>query len=236
MNKPVKHLCLAGSVITASSLFSQVTHADVLQINGGLSTGYFISSSNVTNKQPIAFLSADWSFDNGAFTGAECYESTSNEGESLSHGCNAYLGYFSKINNSQAISISANYNRYLVQGNHFWSDLEAKINWHINKNANLGLTLNDNWLDRGFKTATLEGDYSRPITRNISSYVSVGLMQFESSANIGLTEHFEVGMRYRKNRWSAELSALVSDSDVNNLLWFDASQNQIRLTLRYRLY
>ena len=236
MNKQVKHLCLVGALAALSSLFNQAANADVLQVNGGLSTGYFISGSNVTDKEPILFLNADWSFDNGAFTGAECYQSTADEGESLSRGCNAYLGYFSKINKSQAISVSARYKRYLVEDSLFWSDLEAQISWHINKRVNLALTLNDNWLDQGFSTATLEGDYSRPITKNLTSYFSVGLMQFESSANIGLTEHFEVGVKYQKNRWSAELSALVSDSDVNNLLWFDASQNQVRLTFRYRLY
>jgi len=219
MNKQVKHLRLASSLFALSSLFNQVANADVLQVNGGLSTGYFISGSNVTDKQPLIFLNADWSFDNGAFTGAECYQSSSDEGESLSRGCNAYLGYFSKINELQAISISAHYKRYLVQDSLFWSDLEAKINWHVNKNVNLALTLNDNWLDQGFRTATLQAGYSRPITKNITSYVSAGLMQFESSANIGLTDHFEVGVKYQKKRWN---------SHINNRLKFWILNSSLR--------
>jgi len=210
MKKQVKHLCPALSFIALGSLFNQTAYADVLQINGGVSTGYFISGSNVTDKQPIAFLNADWSFDNGAFSGAECYQSTSDEGESLSRGCNAYLGYFTKINDKQAISVSAHYKRYLVRDSLFWSDLEAKVNWHVNKRLNLGLILNDNWLDFGYRTATLEGDYSRPITKNITAYISGGLMQFESAAGIGLTQHAEIGVKYQRKRWSAELSALSS--------------------------
>jgi len=236
MINQVKHLYLVCSAIVLGSLLSQPANADVLQVNGGLSTGYFISASNVTNKQPIVFLNADWSFDNGAFTGAGCYQSTADEGESLSRGCNAYVGYFSKINDTQAISVSAQYKRYLVQDSLFWSDLEAQIKWHINKNLNLALTLNDNWLDRGFATTTFEIDYSKRVAKDTTSYLSAGLMQFESSADIGLTEHVEFGLRYQKKRWSAELSALISDSDVNDLLWFDSSQSQVRLTFRYRLY
>lgn len=236
MDKPLKHLCLVGPLIALSSVFSQTTHADVLQVNGGLSTGYFISGSNVTDKQPVAVLNVDWSFDNGAFSGAECYQSTSDEEESLSRGCNAYLGYFSKINDTQAISLSAHYKQYRTEGEFFWSDLEAEIGWHVNKNFNLSLTLNENWLDLGSATATFSGDYSKPLTKNLTSYLSVDLMQFESSSPMGLTENFEFGLRYQKKRWSAELSALVSDSDINRALWFNASQNQLRLTFRYRLY
>jgi len=61
-------------------------------------------------------------------------------------------------------------------------------------------------------------------------------MKFESAADIGYTEHYEFGVKYQKDKWSAGLSAIFADSALGDLLWFESSQNQLRLTVSYRLY
>jgi len=113
MKKSLKCWLHITLVVFLSAAYSQVVLADVFQVNGGLSSGHFIDGFNVTDEQPIAFLGADWSLDNGAFAGTECYQSTSEEGESLSRGCHFFAGYFAKINDTQALTFELRRKEYL---------------------------------------------------------------------------------------------------------------------------
>lgn len=224
-----------GFLIALCTNYS-VVKADVLHINAGLSTGHFIDGYTVTDQKPIVFVGGDWSFNNGTFSGADCYQSSSDRGESLSRGCHAYLGYFTKINDDQALTLELRHKRYLIRSGFFWTDTEATINWHINRRLTFAVTANDNWLDRGHATLSFKGDYVKPLNNEWSSYVSAGLLQFEGTSNIGGAEHFEFGLKYQKQRWGAEVSAIFSDHELGDLLGFDASQNQLRFTVSYRLY
>jgi len=236
MNKSLKHWLNTTAVVFLGSAYSHAALADVFQANAGLSTGHFIDGYNVTDEKPIVFLGGDWSFDNGAFTGAECYQSSSDEGESLSRGCHFFAGFFAKINETQALTFELRRKEYLVQGDMFWRYFEGAIDWHFNKNVNFSLTATNNWVDQGFATVSVGADYSKPLTDNFTAYALVDVMKFESAADIGYTEHYELGVKYQKERWSAGLSAIFADTELRDLLGFDASQNQVRLTVSYRLY
>ena len=214
----------------------QFAYADLLRVNAGVSSSRFIDAINVTSDEPIAFIDADWSFDNGAFLGGDCYQSPSERGESLKRGCNAYLGFFTEINDTQALSIELRHKRYLVNTGFFWTDNELTLNWHVNKRFTLSTTINDNWLDHGNATISVQGDYFKPLNNRLGAYVSLGAMRFESSANLGTIEHFEAGLKYQKDRWGVDLSAIVVDEAIIDFIGFDTSQNQLKLTLRYQLY
>jgi len=238
MIKRFKHRSSISLLLALGAGNYSVANADVLHIDAGLSTGRFVDGFIVTDEKPIAFLSADWSFNNGLFTGANCYQSSSERGrgESLSRGCHAYLGYFTQINDTQALTFELRHKRYLVDTGLFWTDNEATINWHINRNLTFSATGNDNWLDRGHATLGLRGDYVKPLNNEWSAYLSAGVMQFEETSEIGTTEHFEFGVKYQRQRWGAELSAIFSDHELGDLIMLDTSQNQLKLTVSYRLY
>ena len=216
---------------------NKLVSADVLRINGGISSDGFVDNFNVTNGEPLVFIDADWSFDNGAFLGGDCYQSSAERGrgEALERGCHAYIGYFTPINETQAVSFELRHNRYLVNTGSFWTDYELAGSWHINKGLTFSATFNDNWLDSGHATFSVQGDYSRPLTDKFTSYVSVSLMQFEAAA-IGITEHIQFGVNYQQDRWSVDLSAIFSDAALGNALGFDVNQNQLLLTFTYQLY
>jgi len=227
-----------GVLLALSTCFPAVVWADVLHINGGLSTGHFIDGINVTDEEPLVFLNADWSFDNGVFTGADCYQGTSERGQSLSRGCHAYIGYFTQINDAQALTFELRHKRYLVLTDKLWTDFELSVNWHTSKNFTLSAVVNDNWLDQGHVTISVRGDYAYPINDRWSSYISAGLLRFEGSTDLGSAEHLEFGVKYQRGRWGADLSAVFADEGLEELLWFDSdvNENQLRLTISYQLY
>jgi len=236
MLKLIEQQCRRVLLIVVCVLPCQLTYADLLRVNVGLSSGRFLDAINVTDDKPIAFIDADWSFDNGAFFGGDCYQGSSERGASLKRGCNAYLGYFSEISDTQAVSFELRHKRYLVNTGFFWTDNEVSLNWHVNKNVTLSTTLNDNWLDHGNATISIKGDYFKPLNERLAAYVSVGVMKFESSANVSTIEHLEAGLKYQKKRWGVDLSAVFVDEAIVDFIDFDTSQNQLKLTFRYQIY
>ena len=236
MNTGFKHSLNIAVAVLLSVVLLQVAKADVFQVTGGISSGNFVDGVNVTDSQPVLFLGADWSFDNGAFTGAECYESNSERGESLSRGCHLFAGYFSQINENQAITVELRRKEYLIRTGTFWRYFEGSVDWHVNKRVTLSLGATDNWLDQGYSTVSFGADYSQPLTSGITAYGLVDVMKFESTANIGYTEHYELGVKYQKERWNVGLSAIFSDPLLREQLGFSVSEEQLRLTFSYRLY
>ena len=215
---------------------THLAYADVFQVNAGLSTGHFIEGINVTDRHPIAFLGADWSFDNGAFTGGECYQSSSDPDGSLSRGCHFFAGYFSQINENQAITFELRHKEYLISDGNFWRYFEGTVDWHFNKNVTLSARVSDDWLDQGYASVAFGADYSRPLSSTLTAYGLVDVMKFESVADVDYTEHYEFGIKYQKERLSIGLSAIFADPSLSEQIWFDVNENQLRLTVSYRLY
>ena len=210
--------------------------AQVIQVEGGLSTGHFIDGFNATDGHPIVFLGADASFNNGAFGGAECYESSSGEGGALPRGCHFYAGFFQPLNDDQAVSFELRHKNYLVQSDFFWQYFEASVDWSVNKRLNLGVTVTDDWLDSGTTAYTVRGDYAKPLNEFLTAYASASVMKFSGADTVDFAEHFEVGLKYQKNRWTSELSFLSADTGLINWIDLDVNKNQLRLTLSYRFY
>lgn len=236
MIKPLK-IRLDSSLLFIFGLMACASaRAEVFQVEAGLSTGHFIDGFNATDGHPIVFLGADVSFDNGAFSGAQCYESSSGEGGALPRGCHFYAGYFTPISDTQALTFELRHKNYLVESDVFWQYFEASVDWNVNENINLGVTVTDDWLDRERSVYTLRGDYIKPLNKLFSAYGSVSVMKFSGSSAVNVAEHFEVGLKYQKDRWSSQLSFLSADTSLINLVGFDVSKNQLRLTVSYRLY
>ena len=148
MIKPLK-IRLDSSLLFIFGLMACASaRAEVFQVEAGLSTGHFIDGFNATDGHPIVFLGADVSFDNGAFSGAQCYESSSGEGGALPRGCHFYAGYFTPISDTQALTFELRHKNYLVESDVFWQYFEASVDWNVNENINLGVTVTDDWLDR----------------------------------------------------------------------------------------
>ena len=223
-------------LVALTLVVCESAHAEVIQIEAGLSTGHFIDGFNATDEHPIVSLGADISFENGAFGGAQCYESSSGEGGALPRGCHFYAGYFTPINDTQALSFELRHKNYLVESDVFWQYFEASVDWSINQQFNLGFTVTDDWLDRETTAYSVRLDYTKPLSKLLNAYVSASVMKFSGVDVVNFAEHFEVGLRYQKNRWAAGLSFISSDNDVLRLPDFDVSRNQLKLEVSYRLY
>lgn len=219
------------------SLYCITAKADVLQVNTAITNGHFVRGQNLTDGQPTVSLSADWSMDNGLFTGAECYKSNSARDRSLSTGCEYYLGYFKAFNNGQAITTTIKHNDYSTFKKDSWDYTQASVDWHLNRNATINLTATDDWLGRGFATVALDASLNRKITEKFSAQFSAGVMKIESSAPVDHIELAELSMQYEHERWLARLSTTFTDTDdLQRMTQLDVSQPEISFSIKYRLY
>jgi len=229
-----RYLC--GLMITITAYANPVL-ADVVQINAAIANGHFVRGQNLTNDQAAIFLGVDWSSDEGAFAGAECYTSNANRPGALPHGCQYYLGYFRPLKNDQALSLSVTHNDYVRTRSPQWDFTQASLDWHLNTNATLNLTATDDWLGRGFATASLNGILHRPISKRLSAKLSAGIMKVGSRAPVDNIELVELGLQYQMNRWTAGVSASFTDrDDLRQITQFEVDQPEVNFSLRFRLY
>ena len=225
------------SFILISLIASGTVKAGVFRVNADLESSRFLRGIDITDGQPALSLSVDWSSDTGLFSGANCYRSDSQQGASLSNGCQFYLGYFKALNNNQAISFALNGSDYVRTADPQWDYLEATIDWNLNKETVISFGFSDDWFGRGFKSINIDAKKRFVLNDQFSISSSVGLLAFESDAPISSLPLLELGLNYAKNRWNIGLSSSWTSSDVQQLTpQFSTNQPEFQLSVSYRLY
>ncbi len=220
----------------ALSLFPFLTNAATLQSNVHITSANFVAGSNITDDQPALHLSADISFDQGSFFGADCFASSVGSERGLPSGCDAYIGHFHALNKHTAFAIAATHHAYSDGFNREWNYTDLNATWHINKNASLSLIYADNWFNRPFDTVTLEHKSRFKLSNALSANILASVMAIESGAPVDYIHFAKLSLKYERERWAFEPAINISDRDLRKMVPFDVDQPDLSLTISYRLY
>lgn len=217
-------------------LKTSIANADVFQVNAGIATSHFERGINISEEQAVASLSLDWSSNQGLFAGTECYQSNSKSRHTLPHGCQFYLGYFTTLQNKQALSVSLTHKDYANTIERQWDYTLVTLDWHLNQRIMLSLSATDDWLGRSFAATMLDGKIQYPLNKHVNTYIGLGLMRFESTTPIDQAALFEAGLSFEKNRWRIGLDLISTSRDMTRMTGFDIDQPEVSFNIRYRLY
>ena len=211
-------------------------HAANVQLVAGVQSAQFLNSVNLTESTPTAFISADWSFDNGSYTGVNCYLSDADSSQAVANGCDLYLGYFKEINKTNAISIQLTRHQYSRAINTDWDFTDFSLSWHPSKTSILSLTFTENWLDRPYDTFSIQAEKLIPLGSGFGLNLSASFMEFESNAPVSNLTAAKAAFTFNHQRWITELAFIYTDDDQSNILPFDINQPDVLLSIGYRLY
>jgi len=231
---PVKHVLYA--VLLSTNGFALSTYAATTQISAGIESSHFVDGLNLTDDQPSANLSIDVSFDQGLFLGSDCYHSEVDDGLGLERGCDYYLGYFRPISDTQAITASVTQHDYQRILNQEWDYTELSLDWHLSRRATLSVAATDDWFGRGFETVSLSGKFEHPLSKSFKAIIEGGVINLESRAPVNALEFGKLSLQHQKERWTSELSLILSDNDFRRMTRFDVDQPEVALSFSYRLY
>lgn len=215
---------------------SQLVSAATLQSSVHFESARFVDGSNITADTPAYSLSADLSFDNGVFSGLDCYVSDVNPNQGLKSGCDAYAGYFHALKNRQALSFTAIRHIYAEGFNREWDYTSLDATWHLNKKSSFSIAYANDWFDRPFDTLALKHKSRFSLSDSLSLNVAASLTAIESGAPADLISFAKVSLEYSRDRWTIEPAINLSDGELSDMFAFDVDQPDLSLTVSYRLY
>jgi len=227
---------LFKSIIILATASASSANAATLQLLGGFENSKFLKGVNLTDDSPIASITADWTFEHGAFAGVDCYVSSVDVSRALDKGCDIYAGYFAPINANNAVSMQITrheYSRGLGRG---WDYTDFAVSWHPSKTSSLTATYSDNWLRRPFDTYTLKADTQFPITESLNLDLSASVTAIESGAPVNELYFAKASLSYIKERWTTEFGIIFADKDQRRMVPFDVDEAELQLSVSYRLY
>jgi len=236
---PNKHKLTLTSLGIGSltMLASSLSHAATLEVDVGLTSSRYLDGINLTDDQPTAIASADLSFDNGLFSRLDCHAADSDDDRSLRQGCDLSLGYFTILNEKQALSFEVTQHEYSRGMSRGWDFTEFRANWHVNTQSTVSVTFANDWLRRGFNIFSLQGDFNQPITDRLNANFFVSASSLDDS-NFGVSQlfHAKASLQYSWQRWSAQASIIANDSAHEEVVPFDVDQPALNFTISYKLY
>lgn len=227
----------SSSLILAGTLLVNISplNAATLQANAGIHSSFFYEGINLTDDLAAASFSSELSFDQGTFTGIDCYAAETGR-DILKRGCSYYLGYFQTLNNNQAFSFLATNNDYTQALNQDWDFVEFSANWHINRSTNLSVNYSDDWFNRGYDSFALKGDFSQSLSDNFSASLALSFTSLGEPSQVDNFTFAKASLNYNRQRWSANLSISRPDKELTQIIPFDVDQSEISLTITYRLH
>jgi len=216
---------------------SSSSSAQTVNVTASVQTSNYLEGTNLTDNNLGVSLAADWSFDQGVFSGLNCYTSTAETSVNLASGCDLYAGYFKAFGKAdQAFSVAATRHLYVSARGQEWDFTELEANWHLNKTASVSAYYTDDWLRRGYQSYALRGDISREISPRFRANLSLIARFFESAAPIDNLNYAKASIEYSHRRWSFEGSIISADNDLQNILPFDIDDPEIGFSISYQLY
>ncbi len=237
-HSPTSTITLLSIVCTC--VYSRVSFsAPVIQVSGGAESSRFVDGVNITDRRPAVNLTAEVSFDNGAFSGIDCFKSeTLFFRNGIDSGCNLYLGYFAPLNNGQAISATLSRGEYARAPStaRQWDYTTAALSWHANRSLVMTVSASDNWLGRGYSVVNLNAAYEYQLSDRVSAGLEASYLDFEDTAPVSSTQYARMGLRYVKGRWSSDLNLYISDSDFSVITPFEVEQPDFSARISYRFY
>lgn len=218
-------------------LFSNISvNAASLQANLGVKSSHFLDGVNLTDDSPAVSLDADWSFDNGGYTGVDCYASTVDIDMGLDFGCDYYVGYFRPLNNISAFSAQITHHDYSRGLGSTWDFTDIAANWHINKKTVLTAIYSEDWLDRSFDTFGIKGATQVVLSDKLNFNLSASLTSLQNPSQVDTLVSGKTSLSYSHQRWTTEAGFIFSDTDQQQVLPFDVDEIELFLTISYRLY
>ena len=227
---------IIGLSLACVLLFSSQLSAATLQASATIESTRLFQGTNLTNDDIAYSLAGDWTFDNGAFTGIDCYTSDIDQSEGLKNGCDYYAGYFTQISSKQAITLLATHHDFARSHGQEWGFTELEASWHINQQATVSATYAKEWFNRSIDTFSIKGDIVQNLSEHFSVNVSASLMALENPAPFDSITFARAGLQYHHRRWTAEAAIIYSDRKLETMLPFDVDQPEVSFSLTYRLY
>lgn len=227
---------LSRLALVTTSIFLGSAQAAQLQLSAGLESSQFLEGTNLTDDSPSVSIGADWSFDQGGFTGLYCYGSSVKKRDGLKYGCDIYAGFFLPVSDQSAVSAQVTHHDYSRGLNHKWDFTDLSASWHINKKTSVSTIYSKNWLNRPFDTFAIKAATQVTLTEALSLDLSGSVMAIESGAPVDKLTFARASLSYSQSRWTAQAGIIYTDKDQTRMVPFDVDQAELLLTINYRLY
>jgi len=235
IHKRTLRLSLVGLALLSAQ--SPTYAGPIVQVSAGAESSLFVDGLDISDGKPAINLSADLSFDNGAFAGLDCYKTeTLFFRDGIDAGCNYYLGYFKPHNNSQAFSATVSRGEYAPTPALQWDYTTAALSWHKNRATIFTLSATDDWFGRGYSSVSLNASYQHTLGEQWSANIEAGHIDFGSRAPVDSAVHARLGFRFEQGRWTSEVNLNLQDYDLDPLTLRDSDQPDFSLRFIYRLY
>ena len=212
------------------------SHANVIEVIGGIESGRFIDGVNLTNNPLAMSLHTEWSAQNGGFVSLSCFITERGAKNAINRGCDTSLGWFKALNNKHAITLAVSRHDYsspLLRG---WQYNDISASWHIGKKNKLKIKASDSLLGQNVNSVTASLHTARALNKHWYINLEAGLTSLEGSAQVNNLEYGVIGLHYRRGRWSSELKAMLSGSNYRRFVALDIDKPAISWNLKYRLY
>ena len=213
-----------------------LARADVTELVGGLDTGHFIEGVNLTGNQLSASLAGEWSANSGAFATLSCFISENENRLAIQRGCDASLGWFAPVNESNAVTLEVSQHDYSSPVLSGWEYTDASVSWHLGKRYMVKLKASDSLLGQGFSAVTTSFHLSQPLNDKWRVKFEGGLTSLQNAAPVDSLEYGLLSAEYGSGRWATELKVMFSSSDYRRFVKLDLDQPEISLNFRYRMY
>ncbi len=223
-------------VVTVLAMSAPSLQAATLQVEVGIETTRLFDGLNLSGDRPAVSLTADWAFNGGGFSGANCFAADVSSNDGLRNGCSLYLGYFQPTSDVQAFSFQLSHHEFARSRQQDWSFSEAEASWHIDQKTMLSLGYTRGWFNRPSDTLSIKGLHVRDLSDKLSVELSGSVTAFDQIAPINTLTFAKAALVYRHQRWLAQVALSYGDDRLRQLVGFDVDRAELSLSLAYRLY
>ncbi|RBP50621.1 hypothetical protein [Arenicella xantha] len=227
---------LSSITFVVCFIIVNTARADVIEFTGGLESGRFIDGVNLTSNYPTVALSGEWSANGGGFAALSCFAGENVNRVVIQRGCDAKLGWFTPLNERQAISFAVSRHDYSSSTLKGWEYTTASAKWHLGKRYTLAVKATDSLLGQGASGVTTSLQFSQPLRDNWRLKLEAGLTSLQSSAPVDSLEYGQLGIEYAQSRWTTELKFMLSSSDYKRFVKLNIEQPEVAINVRYRIY
>ena len=210
--------------------------AATLQLSAGVQSSEFLGGVNLADDTPGVTFNVDWAFDQGGFTGADCYASNVSSDLGLARGCGLYVGYFNAFDDNNALSLQLTRHEYSRAFNRSWDFTEFSTSWHLSKKSSLSASYAEKWLGTPYDSVNLRADTQISLTESLGLNLSANVTELESGAPVDNLISAEITLIYLSGRWTTELGLVYTDRDQQQMFPFDIDEPDALLSVSYRLY
>ncbi len=219
-----------------ASAGSQFASGATTQLIASVENSKFLGGANLTDDSLAVSLNADWTFDKGSFAGVDCYVSSVDVARALDKGCDFYAGFFTPLNDGNALSIRTTRHEYSRGLGRKWDFTDLSLSWHPSKTSRFTATYSNKWLRRSFDSFALNATTKLVLSERVSLNLSGGVNAFESGAPVNALINARAALSYTRARWTGEIGVIYTDSKQRRVLPFDIDEPELIFNLRYRLY